>query len=52
MQSVKISQSPYQQRKFLADLSLHTAGGTITAPYIPLEAARELQNFALFKIES
>ncbi|MGB4400133.1 MAG: PH domain-containing protein, partial [Daejeonella sp.] len=38
IQSVKISQSPYQQRKFLADLSLHTAGGTITAPYIPLEA--------------
>ena len=52
IQSVKISQSLYQQRKFLADLSLHTAGGTITAPYIPLEAARELQNFALYKVES
>jgi len=52
IQSVKISQSLYQQRKFLADLIIHTAGGTITAPYIPLEAARELQNFALFKIES
>lgn len=52
IQSVKISQSLYQQRKFLADLILHTAGGTVTAPYIPLEAARELQNFALYKVES
>ena len=52
IQSVKISQSLYQQRKFLADLIIHTAGGTITALYIPLEAARELQNFALYKIES
>jgi len=52
IQSVKISQSLYQQRKFLTDLIIHTAGGTITALYIPLEAARELQNFALYKIES
>jgi putative membrane protein len=52
IQSVKISQSLYQQRKYLADLVISTAGGTITAPYIPLEAARELQNFALFKVES
>ncbi|SDN06147.1 Uncharacterized membrane protein YdbT, contains bPH2 (pleckstrin homology) domain [Daejeonella rubra] len=52
IQSVKISQSLFQQRKSLADLIVHTAGGTITAPYIPLEAARELQNFALYKVES
>jgi putative membrane protein len=52
IQSVKISQSLYQQRKSIADLVIHTAGGTITAPYIPLEAARELQNFALYKVES
>jgi putative membrane protein len=52
IQSVKISQSLYQQRKSLADLIINTAGGTIKAPYIPLEAARELQNFALYKVES
>lgn len=52
IQSVKISQTLYQQRNFLADLIIHTAGGTITVPYIPLEAARELQNFALYKVES
>jgi len=52
IQSVKITQSLFQQRKSLANLVIHTAGGTITAPYIPLEAARELQNFALYKVES
>lgn len=52
IQSVKISQTLYQQRNSLADLVIHTAGGTIIAPYIPLEAARELQNFALYKVES
>ena len=52
IQSVKISQSLYQQRKFLADLIINTASGTIKVPYIPLKAARELQNFALYKVES
>jgi len=52
IQSVKISQSLYQQRNSLADLVINTAGGTITAPYILLETARELQNFALYKVES
>jgi putative membrane protein len=51
IQSVKISQNLYQQRKHLADLVIHTAGGTIIAPYITLEAARELQDLALYKIE-
>lgn len=52
IQSVKITQSLFQQCKSLADLIINTAGGTITAPYIPLEDARELQNFALYKVES
>jgi uncharacterized membrane protein YdbT with pleckstrin-like domain len=52
IQSVKISQSLYQQHKFLADLIINTAGGPIKVPYIPLKAARELQNFALYKVES
>lgn len=52
IQSVKIRQNLFQQGKNLADLVVYTAGGTITAPYIPLESARELQNFALFKVET
>ena len=51
IQSVKISQSLFQQRKHLADLAINTAGGTIIIPYITLEAARDLQNLALYKIE-
>ena len=52
IQSVKISQSLFQQKKMLADVIIYTAGGTISATYIPIETAREIQNFALFKIES
>jgi putative membrane protein len=52
IQSVKISQSLYQQHKFLADLIINTAVGPIKVPYIPLKAARELQNFALYKVEN
>lgn len=52
IQSIKISQSLYQGQKSLANLIIYTAGGTITAPYIPIEAAQELQNFGLFKVEN
>ena len=52
IQSVKIRQNLFQQSKTLADLVIHTAGGTIIAPYIPLKAARELQNIALYKVET
>ncbi|WP_395805878.1 PH domain-containing protein, partial [Daejeonella sp.] len=52
IQSVKIRQNLFQQSKTLADLVIHTAGGTIIAPYIPIEVARELQNIALYKVET
>lgn len=52
IQSIKISQSLYQGRKSLANLIIYTAGGTITAPYIPLKVAQELQNFGLFRVEN
>jgi putative membrane protein len=51
IQSVNIKQNLFQQSKTLANLVIHTAGGTVSAPYIPLEAARELQNIALYKVE-
>jgi putative membrane protein len=52
IQSVKISQNLFQQRKSLANLTIHTAGGTIIVPFIPLNAAQSLQNIALFKVET
>jgi membrane protein YdbS with pleckstrin-like domain len=36
----------------LATLQLQTAGGQVAIPYIPLQTARELCDYALWKIES
>ena len=52
LQAVSISQSLYQRQKGLANLSLSTAGGTITINFISLEAARALADYALYKVES
>lgn len=51
IQSVKISQSLFQQKNNLANLIIHTAGGTVKAPYISLNSAQELQNLAIYQIE-
>ena len=52
VQTVKIQQGIYQQRKDLADIYFSTAGGTIRIPYIELEKARNIKNFVLYKIET
>jgi uncharacterized membrane protein YdbT with pleckstrin-like domain len=52
LQTVTIEQSIYQQARDIATLKLHTASGTIALPYIPLPAARQFMNYALYKIES
>ncbi|MEL6864840.1 MAG: PH domain-containing protein [Bacteroidota bacterium] len=52
IQSVALRQSIYQRRKNLADIYLYTAAGTIQIPFVELEKARKLQNFALYKIAS
>lgn len=52
LQSIEIRQSMYQRRKNLANAVIQTAGGNITIHFIPLEAARQLINFALYKTES
>jgi putative membrane protein len=52
IQQTSISQTIYQRRKQLASLHLKTAGGVITIPYIALEQANQLTNYALYKIES
>lgn len=51
IQSIKISQSLFQQKNNIANLIIHTAGGTIKAPYISLNSAQELQNIALYHVE-
>lgn len=52
IQSASLQQSIYQEGRRLATLNLHTAGGVVTVPFIRLNEAREMLNYALFKIEN
>ena len=52
VQGIQLNQTPYQKRVRLASLQLFTAAGDVNIPYIPLEDARDLLNFVLFKVES
>jgi len=51
LQSIQIRQSIYQRRKNLASVDIQTAGGNIAVHFIPLAAARQVVNFALYKTE-
>lgn len=52
VQGVQIKQSPFQHRKGLSTVILHSASGDITIPYIYLEVAFQIKNFVLYRIES
>ncbi|MEO1434104.1 MAG: PH domain-containing protein, partial [Bacteroidota bacterium] len=52
VQNVRIKQSPYQQRKGLASIVFFTAGGAIQIPYIDLELAHQIHDYAIYKVES
>lgn len=52
IQTVRLQQSLYQQRKQLATVKLYTAGGIIVIPYIMHGQAMAIVNYALYKIES
>ncbi len=52
IQSVSIKQSIYQRKNKLASVHIHTAGGSINIPYIPLATANKMVNFALYKTET
>jgi len=51
VQSVVLDQSIYQRSHDLASIVLHTAGGNVSIPYIPLDVARKIMNYALYKAE-
>ena len=52
IQYIQLKQSIYQRRKQLATLIVHTAAGQITIPYIDVQLARTLTDYALYKVES
>ncbi len=51
-QTAEISQTLYQRKHQLADLSIGTAAGSIDLPFIRLKEAQLLQNYILYKVES
>ena len=52
MQSVKLSQSFYQWRKDLATITMYTASGDVSIPFIPIGKAEEIRDYLLWRIES
>jgi putative membrane protein len=52
VQAVTMRQSPYQRRHTLATLTLHTAGGDLRVPFLPLARAEALRDYFLYKTET
>lgn len=52
IQTIQLIQSYYQQKKAVANLQINTAGGIFTIPYLDLEEAQKIQNYAVYKLES
>jgi len=51
IQSLQISQSPFQVRRDLASLIIHTASGTKVIPFIELDHAEYLYDYLTYKVE-
>lgn len=51
VQAVQVQQSIYQRKHALATLTVETAGGSVTLPFIPKDKADALANYLLYKSE-
>ena len=51
VQNVQLTENPYQWRRGLASVLVHSAAGTITIPYIPKETAIELLDLLTYRVE-
>ena len=52
VQGVTVRQSIFLRRVGLAHLTLSTAAGVVSVPYIPMAKAQAVRDFVLFKIET
>ncbi len=52
IQGVQIWQSPFQRRRNLSSIILHTASGDVKIPFIPYQVSLQIKNYILYKIES
>jgi len=51
LQGLDLSQTIFQRRHNLANLTFFTATGQVNAPYLPLHEAKELYDYCLFLME-
>ncbi len=51
IQSIEINQSPFQYRRNLASLQVHTASGSKVIPYIELDKAEYLYDYLTYEVE-
>ena len=52
VQTASIAQSPYQRKHNLCSITLRTAAGSLTIPYIQKEMATQMLDFILHKVQS
>ena len=52
VQGVQVRQTPFQRRRNLANMVIHTASGDVRIPYIKQDLALQLKNHILYKIET
>ncbi len=52
VQTIELKQSWYQTRKNLATVTLYSAAGSMTIPFIEIEKANAMENYILYKVES
>jgi len=52
VQTASIAQSPYQRKRNLCSITLSTAAGILTIPYIHKEVATQIIDFILYKVQS
>jgi len=51
IQSCSLSRSPYQRRKGLASVVIHTASGRVGVPYVTMTQAQHLMDILLYRVE-
>lgn len=51
IQCVKVSQSFYQWRKDLATVTMYTASGDVSIPFVPIDKARQISDYILYRVE-
>ena len=52
VQNIKITQTPFQRRRKLSSLSIHTASATMQIPELYTDEAMGIKDYLLYKVES